>query len=171
MEHTACCTGIDVKKEPDTIAANNNVSLGESKQMIKQYFLWCWLRKENSFDQVVPNFPGWCLQNRSNDDTLQKTITTYLPPIPAKVTQFTTIIYTLYGISTEATVSMSVNMPYVNITLDIGAAMNVYKLIWNFPDKFNNVVIHLGDFHFMKENFQVILNSPFVMLPIKMIRI
>ena len=46
-------------------------------------------------------------------------------------------------------------MPYVNITLDVGAAINAYKVIWNFPEKFNTAVIHLGVFHFMEENFQV----------------
>ena len=45
------------------------------------------------------------------------------------------------------------NMPYVNVTLDLGAAMNAYKLIWNYSEKFANVVIHLGDFHFMNESF------------------
>ena len=49
-----------------------------------------------------------------------------------------------------------VNMPYVNVTLDVGAAMNAYKLCWNYPERFKNVLIHLGDFHFLKENFNVI---------------
>lgn len=55
------------------------------------------------------------------------------------------------------------NMPYVNVSLDVGAAINAFKCVWNFPDKFNNVPIHLGDFHFIKENFGVIgkLNSGF----------
>ena len=42
-------------------------------------------------------------------------------------------------------------MPYVNVTLDVGAAMNAYKVIWSFQDQFKNVLIHLADFHFMKE--------------------
>ena len=49
-----------------------------------------------------------------------------------------------------------VNMPYVNVTLDVGAAMNAERVLWNYPLKFKNVLIHLGDFHFMKENFGVI---------------
>ena len=49
-----------------------------------------------------------------------------------------------------------VNMPYVNITLDIGTATNAYRLIWNYRELFSNVVIHPCDFHFMKENFQVL---------------
>ena len=61
---------------------------------------------------------------------------------------------------------MCVYMPYVNITLDVGAAMNAYKLIWNFQERFRNVVIHLGDFHFMKENFQVKCAQLFLLLAI-----
>ena len=34
--------------------------------------------------------------------------------------------------------------------------MNAYKLIWNYSEKFANVVIHLGDFHFMKESFNIL---------------
>ena len=49
----------------------------------------------------------------------------------------------------------SVNMAYVNITLDVGAAINAFKMVWNHPEVFKNVVIHLGGFHFLKENFQV----------------
>lgn len=50
------------------------------------------------------------------------------------------------------------NMPYVNITLDVGAAMNAYLLTWNEPELFNNIIIYLGSFHFLKENFQVRFN-------------
>ena len=46
-----------------------------------------------------------------------------------------------------------VNMTYVNVTLYAGAAVNAYKLSWNYPERFKNVLIHLGDFHFLKENF------------------
>ena len=31
-------------------------------------------------------------------------------------------------------------------------------VLWNYPEKFSNVIIHPGDFHFMKENFQVLEN-------------
>ena len=48
------------------------------------------------------------------------------------------------------------NMPYINITLDVGAAINAFKVIWYHPMLFDNIVVHLGDFQFMKENFNVI---------------
>ena len=41
-------------------------------------------------------------------------------------------------------------MPYANITVDVGAATNAFKTVWNLPEQFSNVMIHLGDFHFMK---------------------
>ena len=88
-------------------------------------------------------------------DPVQKTIVTYLLPIPSKVTDFNTIEqYLMY----MQKLAEEVNMPYVNVTLDamLGAAMNAYKLCWNYPERLKNVLIHLGDFHFLKEHFNVI---------------
>lgn len=115
------------------------------------YFLWMWTRKENNFDQLVPMFSGFLLNQREKED-LKKTIVTYLPPIASKVNEFETIIQYMEYLQRLAA---EVNMKYVNITLDVGAAINAYKTIWSHPDKFGNVIIHLGDFHFIKENFLV----------------
>ena len=49
----------------------------------------------------------------------------------------------------------TVNMPYVNVSLDVGAP-NACKLVWDYPDKFSDVLVHLGDFHFMKEILNVV---------------
>ena len=46
-------------------------------------------------------------------------------------------------------------MPYVDVMLDDGAAINAYKYFRNNYDIFNTVVVHLGNFHLMKENFKV----------------
>ena len=119
------------------------------------YFLWLFLRRQNHIDQIVPTFSGWQLQNRQKEIPtypLKKTVETYLPPIPSKVVEFTTIETYLEYLEK---LSMSCNMPFVNITLDVGAAMNAYKFVWSNPERFKNVVTHLGDFHFIKENFQV----------------
>ena len=82
----------------------------------------------------------------------KKTVETYLPPITTKVTDFKTIYQCMIYLQQLAN---DVNMPYVNITIDVGGAINAYKLLWNYPVSFQNVVIHLGDFHFMIENFKV----------------
>ena len=47
-------------------------------------------------------------------------------------------------------------MPYVKIILDLRATMPAYKVVWNYPNIFSNVIIHLGDIHFMKEAFAVL---------------
>ena len=109
----------------------------------------------NFGDQNVTSYFAWEMQNRiaGENNTVNKTLTTYLPPINAKVTEFSTINQYLTYMQKLAN---EVNMPYVNVCLELGVAMNAYKFIWNFPLKFNNVVIHLGDFHFIKENFGVI---------------
>ena len=103
--------------------------------------------------QKVPIFNGWKLQTKMNHSVvLHKTTETYLPPINAKVTEFSTINRYMKYLQELA---KDMNMPYVNITLDVGAAMNACILIWNQPELFSNIVIHLGSFHFLKENFQV----------------
>ena len=53
---------------------------------------------------------------------------------------------------------LSADINNVNITLDIGSVINAYKIVWPYPERFRNVVIHPGDFHFLKENFKVIGN-------------
>ena len=86
-----------------------------------------------------------------------KTVETYLPPIPSKVVEFTTIERYLEYLEK---LSMSRNMPFVNITLDVEVAMNPFKFVWSNPERFKNV-IQLGDFHFIKENFQEISHLEF----------
>ena len=108
----------------------------------------------NSNDQAVSSFSGWMLQLYSKgkeQSDIQKTIETYLPPIKSKVTDFNTITHYM---SYLLELAYSVNMPYVNITLDVGAAINAHKLLWNKYDQFSIIIIHLGGFHFMRENFQ-----------------
>ena len=120
----------------------------------KAYLFWMIIRLINCNDQNVPSFNGWQLNNRKRKNPhIEKTVVTYLPPIPTKVTDFQTIYRYLTYLQD---ISATTNMPYVNITLDIGAAMNCFKLIWNYQNYFNNIVIHPGDFHFSKENFLII---------------
>ena len=90
------------------------------------------------------------LKERDNKN-LVKIELTYLPPIPSKVTEFKTIFNYMQYLQKLAE---EVNMPYLNITLDMRAVINAFKVLWNRKEEFKNVVIHLGDFHFTKENFQ-----------------
>ena len=72
----------------------------------------------------------------------------------SKVTEFSTIQQCMDYLQSLAP---SVNIPYVNIIIDVGTALNAFKFLWNGLEKYQNFVIHLEEFHFhfMKENFQV----------------
>ena len=47
-------------------------------------------------------------------------------------------------------------MKYMHITLDVGAAIKAYHVVWNDPHRWKNVLIHLGDFHSFKAFFGAI---------------
>ena len=83
----------------------------------------------------------------------------FLLLIATKVTDFKTIwLYLTY----LQELAKSVNSKYVNVVMDMGAAINANKMIWNFPEKFGNIAIHPGDIHLMKENFQVHYRNDFI---------
>ena len=118
------------------------------------YFLWLHLRRYNSFNQIVPNFKGCKLQIRMIvTGSVIKAVEKYLPPSNAKVTDYCTIqkyMSYLQQLAEQA------NLLFFNITLDVGAAINTYLVIWNVLEKFSKIAIHPGSFHFLKENFQVV---------------
>ena len=88
----------------------------------------------------------------SANKTIGRTFEIYLPPVPSKVTDPNTIYeYMLYLQSITA----NVNMKYAKITLYVGAAINAFKELYTYPETFSSVVLHFGDFHFLKENFKV----------------
>ena len=145
---------VDKISEPERNMGISKMNDEEIKSLFnRQYLLWQYIRKLNSFNQIVPLFKGWAMQIRPIR-TITKTVEIYLPPITTKVTDFVTIQKYLSFLQNQ---SESVNMPYVNITLDVGAAINAFKTVWTYPEQYNNVIIHLGSFHFLKENFQVII--------------
>ena len=103
-------------------------------------------------DMCVLIFLGWLIHRRDKQN-LCKTVVTYLSPINAKVTEFSTIFTYLEYIHNLA---RQTNMKYVDESLDCGVTINAYKRRWQYQRMFENVIIHFGDFHFMKENFQVL---------------
>ena len=110
-------------------------------------------RKVNPFNQPIPTFKGfklWCKQKP--EQTVSRAIGTYLLSINSKVTQYQTVDFLQYYLPRLAE---RVNMPLVNITVEVGAAINAYFVTWYDPIRFDDVVIHLESFHSLKENFKV----------------
>ena len=112
------------------------------------------LRSKTTREKIFPNFAAWRLLSRKcKKQPANKTVVTYLPAIYLSVASFSTIYQYLTYMQK---LCREANMPFVNVILDCGAAVNAFKLVWNYPDIFDNVVIQLGDFHLMKEIFSIL---------------
>ena len=70
-----------------------------------------------------------------------------MSPIPAKVTESSTLVKCLRYFQRLAE---QVNLTHVNIAED---------MVWNYPEEYGNVIIYPGDFHVMRENVQVNMDS------------
>ena len=103
----------------------------------------------NSSPQCIPCFVGWVIQAFGKLHSKVKMIT-FLPPILHPITQYCTVIEC---IKQSQKLPSASNMKFAHITEDGGAAMKFFYVVWNNPDEFNNVLIHLGDFHAMMEYF------------------
>ena len=146
---------INVSVEPQKFVEIATESSSDKSLFESLHYLWLYLWKQNAYDQILPIFSGWLVRQRMKEipkTALKKTPETYLPPITSKVSDFGTIsnyITYLKSLASEC------NMPYVNKMLHVEAAINAFKFIWNDPVQHYYVMIHLGDFHFIKENYQV----------------
>ena len=143
---------VDRKKNPPTNFRERS-DLCEDSFFNERFLSWTILHYQSSCNQRVPIFKGWNLQQRMEQDkSLIKTTENYLPTIDSKVTEFKTIYKYLQNLQGLAS---KLNMSYVHVSMDVGAAINAYLMMWNNPELFQNVILHLGGFHFLKENFQV----------------
>ena len=121
-----------------------------SKRML---FLWKLLRLAHSTgNQSISRFVGWVLLICGTENGTP-IILTFLPPILQPITDYNTIAEC---INQSQKLAKSANMAYAHITIDGGAASKFYHVIWNNPEEFKNVNIHLGDFHGLQEFFCVI---------------
>ena len=134
---------IDKKKGPPSTFNAPKQSVSTEDRFNIWFLLWLYLRKY-SYDQSVPTFKGFKLLSRNiSSPKVVKAIETYFPPINAKVTDYQTIQKYLQSLQDLA---VQANMPFVNVTLDVGAAMNAFLVTWNDSKKFDKVIIHLEVF-------------------------
>ena len=100
---------------------------------------------------MLPAFSGWCVSKDINylcvkNEQVEETTMIYLPPVNSPITEFSTI-KNVFEILIEH--AKRVNIPYVNVTLNVGGALKAYKVLWNCQDEFGSIFIHLDDFHFI----------------------
>ena len=93
--------------------------------------LWKSVRYLNSRDQLHPRFLGWitCLFKIADS---KATKIKYLPPIPIPITEYGTLVE-IFHISRQ--LAVKANIYYTHITLDVGAAMKAFQVIWNNPPR------------------------------------
>ena len=110
------------------------------------YMVWVILRLLNSADPELPMLSSWSIRVQKkiqNYNNLQKTKLTYLPPINAPITDFATMAKVFETVQERA---KRKNTLYANITLDVGAAMTAYKVLWNYQDKLKMLSFILATF-------------------------
>ena len=148
---------IDKKREPvfedfsDVVKQPEEVSRFEAILL-----LWTILRKLSFSDQIIPSYSGYMVQEQSisiNAADLKKNNLTYLPPINSPITHYDTTYELFKTLQTRATTT---KMRYVNLTLDAGAYLNAYRVLFNYPKVCSNLILYLGDFHYMKESFGIV---------------
>ena len=119
------------KKEPVLVSRYaDNQTVQQSQCEVEKcnnlYETWTTSPLLASEDQVEPNFAGFCVKSAEEGTILEETKLTYLPPINAPITDFSTICKIFEVIQKRAG---CVNMQYANITFDIGAAINAHKVL------------------------------------------
>ena len=89
------------------------------------------LRFLASKDQMLPTFSGWCVSKdinylRVKNEQVEKTTMIYLPPVNSPITEFSSIKKVI-----EILIELAkrVNIPYINVTLDVGGALKAYKVL------------------------------------------
>ncbi|GFS01295.1 hypothetical protein ElyMa_004577200 [Elysia marginata] len=94
---------------------------------------------------MIPGWKGWVsLTTACQQQT--KSLFNYMPPINASVNELSTVKKVLQ-VSQEATQETGQQLTFV--TFDLSVAKKAYALVWQHPESYKNVFIHLGVFHTM----------------------
>ena len=147
-------TAINPKKDPPSFADKDPVQVENHEQMYcnNLSIVWKLLRCLTSLDQVNPRFVGWVILIFEMIDSKQTKLT-YLPPIQKPITEYATF-FEMFRQSRE--LARKANMKYTHITLNIGSAIKAYHVIWNNPNLWSDIIIHLRYFHAIKVYFGTI---------------
>ena len=118
------------------VEKDDSESITTYNEFKKLLLIWNLLRLTASKDKIYAIFSGWGVSNR-DFQKLKKTLLTYLPPINSSITFFDTIYKLFEMLQTRA---FKAKMTYINMTLDVGAYVNAYRVLCNYPEKFPKLV-------------------------------
>ena len=143
---------INPKENPGLLTYLDIYPENDQKECQMLLSLWKLNRYANCSKQNLPRFAGWIIK-LFHVMHKEPTRLTYLPPIPTPITQYGTIIEIFLQ---SRQMAKQCNMQYTHITMDVGAAIKAYHVLWNNPQLWSDIIIHLGDFHTMMTFFGVI---------------
>ena len=133
---------------PDSLTPSNVFTF-----INKLLAVWNICRHTNKDSSNWPRFSG-LVATLLKKVGCEKTVLTYLPPIPKPISEYSTIVEIYYQ---SRQLAKQCNMEYIHIVM-VGAAMKAYEVIWNNAVLWSDIIIHLGDFHAMMMFFSVIGN-------------
>ena len=104
-----------------------------------------WIMAHGLFsDGNVPDWSSWMSQTAYHYDDGKLSQIDYLKPIMNPITQHSTVQQCL---QTSIEISQKLGQQYTFVTFDLAAAKLAYNVIWNNPERYKDVFIHLGAFH------------------------
>ena len=120
---------IDPKKNPARFLQCDYSITANTEDIDTLLTLWKLLRSGSPENEGWPRFIGFVIelyQTERNQTTM-----TYLPPIQTLITEYPTIL-SLF--ETSRKLAKNANMMYTHITMDVGAAIKTYHVVWNDAD-------------------------------------
>ena len=121
---------------PDSVTPSNVFTF-----INKLLAVWKICRHTNKDSSNWPRFSG-LVATLFKKVGSEKTVLTYLPPIPKPISEYSTIIEIYYQ---SRQLAKQCNMEYVLIVMDVGAAMKAYQVIWN-KNCFSSQNVHIKQY-------------------------
>ena len=137
---------VGTRKNPNYPCKHNAIIGGKEalEKARKVHLIWllCQLHSALRADQQVPAWAGFI--SLLGDRPERKTTIGYYPVINKPITENSTMQECL-RLAEQA--SHEVGQEYVITTLDLGACMKAFPLIWNNSDQYKQHIILIGTFH------------------------
>lgn len=141
---------IDPKKDPQAFHQRNDSRI-DTTDIDNILTMWKLLRYGSSSHDFWARFAGFITKLFQKNKCA--TTMTYLPPIPTPIMEYPTIVDLFY---VSRNLAKNANMKYVHITMDVGAAIKAFHVVWDDNNLWNDIIIHLSDFHAVMAFFGVI---------------
>jgi len=138
------CASITAKAEP-AVSGLKAMSANASMSSFMSSKGLLWILAHGLFSEgSVPDWSGWLSQTADEDADGKLSQIGYLKPILNPITQLSTVQQCL---QTSIEISQKLGQQYSFVTFDLAAAKLAYNVMWNNPECYKKVFIHLGAFH------------------------